>query len=638
MATSPVTPKQDEEYTYEDPEYTYESSQAQSAQPSGDVGYFPSAARKFLGELLIKQPAGMLRGLKDLVVGPTSPEQAGPQDILGPAGRLGRAFYESHKKAIELSRKSAEEGQAGKSLFQSIAAGVPGAAQAATIYERSETEPAEAAGEGAFAVLMQALGLKTTKPIVKGGAAEGVPLLASEQSGSKLASFLEGVTEKTITGAGPFSRFRKEQAAAAVSRADKIVEDISAFKGSSEELGRVIQGQREATLVARKKAASEMYGEIDDAVKTHTVRKATTVETPSSLVDEFGNAMTFDKRILKKVEEGGVMVPTKGLKEAILPIARRLQDQRKLMDPKLLADAESIVNQVLHSPPRVSFRTMADTRSDLLAIARRFDEPLAGKRAGITKTLASAADDAMMSAAAESKVPGLATKVREANAHYHETARLFDQRLIEQIGKTQSPEKIAGFVRGAGLQELRDLQQVVPPGAFKAAGARIMRDVLDNVTEGELSRIELIPEGQAGRGVGLEFSPHQTIKGNKFQAELEKIGQPKLEALYGEKIASDLNRLAEVTKRIGKPNPTAAWIAGASNALITYGGFTGRLPEALTTAAAFNVLGRILARPGGAQALTGYLSNAGKPVAAAYWGSKLAVIAEEELKTEQPTE
>lgn len=404
----------------------------------------------------------------------------------------------------------------------------------------------EAGAGQAFNELTGQLGSRALKPVGEyfaRTAARGtrVPMLPSQAGVGGVASeTAEGFLSHALPSKGIMERFRERQLRKAESVIGDEITRISKFHGTPEQMGQLTQQAVNNSKKVLKQEVNDAYKAIDQLTETQTKRIPKTITQPSSLVDEFGQPMSFNKTILQKTEVGGVQPATLELKKTAIDLLRDLKQQEKLMDPKLLADTRATLTSIINAPRNVPYQTMASSRSDLLAIGRKLDEVLPGKRAGIAKLLANKIDEAMLEAARNSGISGLETQVRAANALTREMHRKFDQQLITKIVESKQPELISSYAKTAGLQEIRDLNALLSPPQRRLVQSQMVRDVLKGAVD----------EGS------------KQLDPQKFANGIYALGEHRGKEIFGVNYAS-VKQLADLMDRI-KPT-TGSSGAGLHN-------------------------------------------------------------------------
>lgn len=354
-------------------------------------------------------------------------------------------------------------------------------------------EMVELGEEAAIQGINEATGKVMAKPLEAFGKTLSETALRSQQAripltptqagvGGSAMGWLERFTSHAIPSAGVMEGFFEKQNAKAIQEISSDISAISKFNGTPEQMGLLTQKSIQFYRDKYKKdVLNPAYKEIQDLIAQRAVRVPVMVPKVSTLVDEFGKPMSYSQRMLQKQLQGGVFVDTTPVKQAALPIARALREQSKYLDPKLLADSQAILNKIIRpdfDSHRVPFSVVKDSRSDLLALSRNLEEALPGKRAGIIKRLIGSIDKAMEDAADKSAIPDLGPKVKAANKMTAELHRKFEQGLVKNILDTQKPEMVSGFVRKAGVQEIRDLRAMMSAPQYRALQSSIAKDIL----------------------------------------------------------------------------------------------------------------------------------------------------------------
>lgn len=414
-----------------------------------------------------------------------------------------------------------------------------------------------------------------------------VPVTASERSGGALPRFAERLTERTIPGAGVFERFRNRQQQALQGLADDLVSRVSRERPTPEQAGLTMQRALDDAMERMKSEAGAIYGQIDEATAGMQPRVvpreggALHVAGPGGLPVAAGL-------------EGGVA--TAGLKDVAAPLLRRLDDESALIAPQELSRSRQILERIVNAPEQVSFRVMQDARSDMLRLARSFDDNLPGKAGGIARQVSEVTDDAMMRAAEQSGVPGLPGQIREANRLWRSMNETFKDTVVKKLVDA-APERLPDYVKAASLDDIRRLSDLVPESAMNDVRASIVRDMLNRSTSGELQR-----SGSLLTGVSPASPP--VLSGTQLRGRLEGLGQPKLEALFGSRTATELSDIASLAERVGtrKSPGMAGLIAGGINAavlspvLAPLGLGSLGLAQSAGLTAGFNAVARLLVR------------------------------------------
>lgn len=448
---------------------------------------------------------------------------------------------------------------------------------------KTETPKAALGGmakEGAIQGFNEATGRLLAKPVAAFGrtmmnthaASSLIPMLPS-QAGAKSALYTWGerFVSNAIPSGGIMREFQIKQAAKATEGMLAELQNISKFKGTPEQAGELVQKAIEKYRDTYKKTVIEpAYNEITKLVEAKYGRVPVSREVTSALVDESGKPINYMKRVLEKQQISGLQTDTRQVKQLAIPILRQLREQKALIDPKLLADSESILTSIVTAPKQVPFQVMQHSRSDLLAISRKLEEALPGKRAGIIKRLIGGLDSSLEASADRSGIPGLGEKLRSANRLTFEMHRRFDQQLVTKILATQKPEMVSAYVRKAGLQELRDMQGMLTPPQNRMVQARVVNDLMDeSADKGAFNPLAFSKKFKSmGEERGKELFG-QNYRNLKVLSDLfEKVGSGKV----GEISPASLHNLSFI---LGIPSAATALALGhVGVAAATAGGLT----------------------------------------------------------------
>ena len=373
-------------------------------------------------------------------------------------------------------------------------------------------------------------------------AASGVRLLPSEAHTAP-SSYLERFLKGSVLTSGKMEAFRTAQNAETKAAAEKVAAQISSFNGSAEQLGKMVQEGIDKYTEGFRLVQNRMYSEIDKEVAEKVIKVPMQVEHASSLVDASGKPLSFTTTVMQNKLTGPAMPSMSPLKEFASAQLERLAQEEKILDPTLLESTRKTLEHIVNSPERVTFQGMRDARSDMLALSRKLDEALPGKRAGFAKKMASLADESMMDAAEKSGIPGLPEKVRAANAYTAEGHRVFEQQLVKKIVDTKKPEAIAKFIRGnsVGLEETRDLLKLLP----SELRAKVQKQVVSDVMSESVN-------AQTG-----------AFNERKFATLITKLGEERGAQLFG-KNWGNIKELSQLMSRINGPSG----IAGGSGAAL----------------------------------------------------------------------
>jgi soluble lytic murein transglycosylase-like protein len=557
-------------------------------------------------------------------------------DPLGTMKALGTGITEPIVTNLKAATAAREAGDA-KAWTQSMLKAVP---LLGPVWEQIAAQQASGDTAGAmgrafgtaatFALPATMRGIREVKPT---GA---VPLLRSERTGSGVSQFIEQTVERTVAGRSVFRAFRERQQRALQSEGERLAQSFAHLPLGDTDTALIVRRGIEQSLQDRKLATGQLYDMIDDMTASRTRRVAHVEQVPSRIVGPSGESLTVPQRTLRKVEVGGVQPETRILKTVALPMLRRIRQEGKLIPPQELARTVDILTQIIKSPKTMTFSAFQDARSSLLAIVRSHGDPIPGKAGGAAKLLAGAADDAMMTAARKSGIPNLEDFVREANALWHEAKTVYNAPFIEKILK-ESPETIPALIRAADIDELTLLRSAVQPATFKAAQARIMRDMFELATDAP------VPSG-TGAAAQIAISPtaavqnYPRLSGQKIMSELRRMGPEKAETLFGRdgvKGLQEIAHLAEIVKPQDVNRVAGGLVSAGINASILggllYGTFTRGAAAPASAAAMYasiNSLSRVLTRPEGITSVRRFLhslSVGNRPLAIAA-GMRLSVL------------
>jgi hypothetical protein len=466
--------------------------------------------------------------------------ELGPLDI--PFTGLGAAAGESARQLIQRGRGKPAPATSGEAAKDIATEGVAGAAT-------------EAIGQG-LAVPLKPIGRYFSETAARGAK---IPLLPSEAGvGGGTSKAIEGFLGHALPSRGIMEDFKEQQLGAV----DKVVRDevsrLSNFQGTPEQAGEQVTRAVEDGRTRMKAEVNSAYKAIDDLTASQSTRVPVTKEATSSLVDESGRPMTYEKRSLEKREVGGVQPATIEVKRAAVGLLREIQQEEKLLDPTLLAKAKTLLTSIVKSPKNVPYASMADSRSDLLAITRQLDEALPGKRAGMAKLLAKKMDGAMMDAAEQSGITGLPQQIRIANSLSAEMHRKFEQDLLTKILDTKKPEVIAGYIKKAGLQEIRDMNATLDEPTRRLVQSHVVADSLVKAFDEKTKQLN--PQA--------------------FSKAIHSIGDERGKELFGPANWDSVRQMADMVGRVGSGRAGI----GSSGASLHNWTYLVALPAALSAA------------------------------------------------------
>lgn len=478
--------------------------------------------------------------------------------------------------------------------------------------------------------------------------AEGMARIRTTPSerGAVAAKGLEAIAERGLGGARIFADFRESQQAGLARWADDIVEDISGFTGTAEEVGLRVDRALTQAKEGIRAQAREMYAAIDEAVTPETVRRPVYTEEPSSLVGPQGEALTTQRRTLEPQQVGGVRPKTLPIRQEAAKALRQLNEVRTIPSTEL-AQMRTQLESLVNLPPRTTFYDFQTGRSILLDVTRRFDDPVSGRRAGMSRQMAARMDEAMETALKEAGRDDLLTQLREANEltrHLHET---FNESVIHKL-LDSAPEKAHTFLtsNSTSLADLRRIKGTLPVETWDTLKAQVLRDLFDQAQKGEavISQDVAIPgslpgmnEAAAGIRTGRSnYQPGASFRhgAGGIQGRLEKLGSQRVQTIFDPPELRQLQQIATTAERVGVN--TQSWIAQAVNAVIYWRAAQGvvtadlsALGQAGAMYGAQNVLARALIHQPGrmGQALERMITTmASKDTQAAAEASRVVAI------------
>jgi len=560
-------------------------------------------------------------------------------DPLGTAASLGKGILAESGEQLGKAKQAAQTaiGAPPGSALQ-IASAIEAPARVATAvpivgpmvarigeaFGRGETAYGLGQAAGAAAPLAAGKALRGVRPVKPTGP---IPLTRGERTGSAVSKFAETLTEKTVPGRARFQAFRQQQQEALISATRDAIEKVATVTGSPGESYRVGQRALSALDEARENFTAPIkadYGRIEEVTATELKRRPRVDMVPSEagLVDEFGKPVSVPKRTMEKVEVGGLQPETRSLKQFAIPLLRRVRDEAKLVDPAQLKPTVDALTRIVSAPKRLSYQAFQDTRSDLLAIARRHGDPIPGKAGGLAKKLAALTDEAMETAAVGSKIQidgvPLQQFVRQTNKLWAEGQDAFNQSVLKKMAE-EAPERLHLLLERATLDDLATVKKFLPPRRQADLKAQLLDKWLRGDVQGEavVAGVQGLPEATAGA----------TMRGGDFRKAIERFGRDRTLALFGPDTTKELLSLAKVAEQLGKGKGEAAagLIAGGINAsLLTagpvamaaaaFGNFAaagGTLAGAAASGVAFNIAARLMTNPQGMRGLRRYLSALG---------------------------
>ncbi len=415
------------------------------------------------------------------------------------------------------------------------------------------------------------------------GKGETVPLTRSERTGSRTSGIFEKTIESSIPGAGPFQRFREKQQAALGRMANRTVDAMSRYRGTAEQAGKHAQTDIANFKSGEEAKFTQRYKDLD--------ARAQGVRPKTALLKSFATDA------LSKMEQESVLIP-----------------------PVEMERARKILESLRDSPKAVDFSVMQDARSTLLSISRQMTTD--GKTKGAIKKITGLIETAMEDAA---KVdPGLHKEFRNLSRDYANFMQTYRKGgAVSKIVKGAA-EKAHEQLRTASLDDTRRLQQTLRPATMKALKARMVRELLNKATDGELTdRTSVLSKMK-----GTVAKPIVRLHGGKFRKMLEgQYGKQKLEVIFSKKELESMYSLMDIAEKTDSNNQ-GNYLAAILNASLIGGTLATPLSPAtgLKTGAAavsLNVLARVMTRSWEAAAMKKYMRSEPSTAQKAFWGARL---------------
>jgi hypothetical protein len=357
----------------------------------------------------------------------------------------------------------------------------------------------------------------------------GVRLLPSEAAG-KAPTWLEEFLKGSVLSKGIMDKFREAQNKESLAAANKLMDSVSSFKGTPEQLGLMVQKGLEDSEAALRAEQNMLYGALDN-VTEQVVTPATT-----KLAPVIKNGVPV-RNASGKVVMQTVQVPEKTrVMPSMLELKRFAQEQLDkinkppyFLPPDAAEKARGAFNTILQNPNEVSFKRMRDMRSVLLSQVRDLDEVMGGGKLGLAKKFTELSDKALEDAADKSGIPGLKQRWREANAVTAEGHQMFEQKLVEKAAESENPEFIASLLGGKtiGLQQTRDLFKALPQKLHDPVRRGLLQDAVAKATE----RSGAFDEG-------------------KFANYVYKLGDERGQIIFG----SNWKNVKELSELVGRIN------------------------------------------------------------------------------------
>jgi hypothetical protein len=376
----------------------------------------------------------------------------------------------------------------------------------------------------------------------------GIRMLPSEAAG-RAPTWMENFLKGSVLSKGMMEKFREAQNKESSAAVDKLMDSISNFKGTPEQLGKVVQKGLEDSEEALRAEQNLLYGALDnitEQVVTPPKPKLTIVlkKNGKPLLDAAGKPVT------KMVMQPGttrVMPSMVGLKDFAREQLEKINKPPYFLPKDVAEKSRDAFNTILNNPDKVSFKRMRDMRSVLLSQVRDLDQAMGGSKLGLAKKFETLTDQSLEDAAKNSGIPGLNDRWRQANEITAEGHRMFEQKLVEKAAETNDPEFIASLLGGnkIGLQQTRDL--------FKALPAKLHDPVRRGLLEDAVSRATEPRSGAFDEG--------------KFATYVDKIGDERGKIIFG----PNWKNVKELVDIIGKINGPVGLAGGGGASLQNVG-------------------------------------------------------------------
>lgn len=413
----------------------------------------------------------------------------------------------------------------------------------------------------------------------------GIRQLPSEVEG-KAPTWLENFLKGSVLSKGIMEKFREAQNKESSAAVDKIMDSVSKFKGTPEQLGKMVQDGIDQSTKTFHDQQNALYDALDKATQEKVVNVPTPIQVRvfkdgKPVLDAAGKQVMKTVMQPRATLQGAAMPSMVGLKDFARQKLAELNMPPHMLPKDELEKARGLFQTILDNPDRVSFKRMRAERSTLLAMGRKLDETLGSSKGGLVKKLAELSDQSLETAAKNSKIPGLYDRWREANAFTAEGHRMFEQKLVEKAEKSENPEFIAALLGGnkIGLQQTRDLFKVLPQKLHDPVRRGLLEDAVSKATE---PRTRAFDEG-------------------KFASAIDKIGDERGEVIFG-KNWKNIKGLVDVIGKINGP----VGLAGGGGAALQNIGIVKRL-----AAAAFSLPATAIALGAGTGHLNAGLMGAG---------------------------
>lgn len=433
-----------------------------------------------------------------------------------------------------------------------------------------------------------------------------VPMMGYEKGGTGAMAKIAKALESSIPGSGPFSRLRAAQQNALI-----------------DELGAQTTGR-----MAQPGANLRPYdigGILKEALTNATA-------------DSKANAIRTDNAFNKLA--GPEPISTAPIQEVAWNRFGEIADSPNLPEAKAeMAFLERQTNPP--SPPT-------------FAGIRRLKKEVYNKRTPLhpdyVEPMYTAAADTLKNAAQER---GILPELENLNKTWNDHFKTFEEGTIPKMRDKLPPEEVHKQIVGASLDDISSIKKSVGPEGFRDVKARILQDVMEEAMSGEL---DTSPKtlGQSVKDLDLRgvndnvnsmlgnSQPGRRLSGKKMRSILEnknRFGEERLRSIFDN--PKEYEAVMHFTDTAEKVGATPSSLVGAfiNAGLLTnvmqagksalYGdiaGAAGNLGEAAVMYGGVNLasrmmtgeinptrlMSRVISRPGGAKAMSSYISALAK--------------------------